>query len=38
MTRAPASGFGLAVALAERHQTGHLLLGKAELLAAPIGE
>ena len=38
MMRAPASGFFAGVALAQRHQPGHLLLGEADFLAAELGE
>ena len=36
--RAPLSGWAGAVLLAQRHQAGHLVLGKAELVAAGLGE
>jgi hypothetical protein len=38
MMRAPASGFFALVLGAERHQARHLVLGEADLLAAPLGE
>ncbi len=36
--RAPASGFWLAVLLAQGHQPGHLGLGDGDFLAAPLGQ
>ena len=36
--RAPASGLVVAVALAQRHEAGHLVLGELDLLAAEVGE
>ena len=36
--RAPASGFAAAVALAHRHQAGHLVLGERDLGAAVVGQ
>ena len=36
--RAPASGLALAVALAHRHQAGHLVLGEGDLGAAEVGQ
>ena len=36
--RAPASGLRRAVALAQRHEAGHLVLGELDLLAAEVGE
>ena len=36
--RAPASGLRRAVALAHRHEAGHLVLGEVDLLAAEVGE
>ena len=36
--RAPASGLRRAVALAQRHQAGHLVLGELDLLAAEVGQ
>ena len=38
MTFAPASGCLALVALAQRHQARHLLLGEPDLLAAELGE